>query len=156
MKNKHNKLKKISFKGNIKLENILKYNKITNRIIKLRKNRTKEYKIHSDCPNELIKLYPNIVIDGQPQGNINEYYTWIGNLVGYRHGICDMLIWHPCGKFNGFAAEFKYGKNGLMNNQKEFIRILKKFGWYICEPRSKNVMITTFKKYMNKKFHYLL
>ena len=154
MKGKHKKMNKLGFKGNVKLKDILKYKSIHNPIIKLSSHRYGEYKIHSDTPNCIRKLDKEIIIDGQPQGNLSKYYTWLGNLVGYNPGACDMFLWKCSGKYNGFACEFKYGKNKTQKCQNEFIETLKGYGWYVCIAYSSMEMMDELKLYLNPIFHY--
>lgn len=157
LNNNHKYLFKLGFKGEIKLKDLEKYTQIYNKKVELSKDRTKEYRIHSNCPNKIRELYPNVVIDGQSQGNISYYYHYVGKCVGYNTGAPDMFLWIPKGKYNGFAAEFKYGEKGTVRkNQKEFIEKLKKCGWYVCVPRNKNAFFKRLNHYMDTKFHYLL
>lgn len=155
LKNNIKKLNSLRF-GSFKLGDITKYKKIYNHKFLLSKKRLGEYKLHSNCAKYIRDNYSDVVIDGQPQGNINHYYHWIGSFVGYPKGACDMFLWIPQGKYNGFAAEFKVGSNKLMKNQKEFIQKLKGLGWYICEPRSQEEMITQFSRYMDVTLHFMI
>lgn len=156
MDGKHKRMNKIAFEGNVKVDNIIIYKSLHNPIIKLSKNRYKEYKCHTDTPNKIRNINKEIIIDSQPQGYISKYYNWLSTLLGYIPGTCDMLLWIPIGKYNGFACEFKYGKNGLQKNQKEFIELLKSCGWYVSIVYNSMEMIDKLNLYLNPLFHYKL
>ncbi len=48
---------------------------------------------------------------------------------GATSGVLDIFLSVPNPKFNGFYIEFKYGKNTLTDNQKEFIKKVESQGY---------------------------
>lgn len=111
-----------------------------------------EYLMHATCVSRLVTARGGLIVDGQPQGNLHRYqsdsyYTTVGNSAGYAKGCCDLLVWEPRGAHNGFAAEFKVGRNTLMPDQKKFAQKLEAFGWYVCAPRSVEEFVKEFESY---------
>lgn len=73
---------------------------------------------------------------------------------GLRSGVWDVLVPYPTssdsGAFiHGLWIEFKYGKNGLTDNQKEFRRDLEPFGWGFEVVYSSDEAIEIVKKYLD-------
>lgn len=155
LKGKHKSMNKLAFK-HVPLETIQKYKSIYNPKTKLDRKRYGEYAMHSACPNLIRDVDKEIVIDGQPQGNLSRYYHYIGSTIGYNVGACDMFLWKPSGKYNGFAVEFKCKNNSTQSNQDDFIYNLKSYGWYVCVAKSSTETIHKLKMYLDPKFHYKL
>jgi hypothetical protein len=137
-KKKHKKLRKIRT-GRFKLRDIKKYTSIVsnNKTVVLKKRSRGEYKIHTESINAIKHHYPELILDGQPQGNISIHYTAKGKDLGYTCGIPDLSIWKPYGEYNGLAMEFKYGYNNKSKIQKEICETMeKRMKWCVVEPRS--------------------
>jgi len=156
MKGCHKKMKKLAFKGKMKLKDILKYKKLYNPKTKLRKKRSGEYRIHSDTPNLLIDKDKESVIDGQPQGNLTPYYGLVGKSVGYRLNMCDLLVWKAVGKYNGFAVEIKREGQKPRKGQDEFIEILRGLGWFVTVETNALEIARKFGIYLSTELHYAL
>jgi len=156
LKGYHKKMKKLAFKGKMKLKDILKYKKLYNPKTKLQKKRSGEYRIHSDTPNLLIEKHKESVIDGQPQGNLTPYYGLVGKSVGYRLNMCDLLVWKAVGKYNGFAVEIKKEGEKPRKGQREFMEILRGLGWFVTDETSALEIARKFGIYLSAELHYAL
>jgi hypothetical protein len=68
---------------------------------------------------------------------------------GLKPGVCDLMLPSPCGGYNGFFLELKYGKNKPSEEQIEFIEAVRKEGYYAAVCWGADAAIEELEKYLS-------